>query len=58
MTKSIFNENNLNYLINQKIEELFSSKIRPEMDKMWEHLNKLREEIKATQSLIEVINKR
>jgi len=54
--KSIFNENNLHYEIKVLVKKEFET-YRGELNKIWDYLNKLRDEIKATQSLIEVINK-
>jgi arginine deiminase len=51
----VFNENQLKKLIKDYVKEEYKS-YRTELDKIWNYLNKLREEIRAVENLISSIN--
>lgn len=52
---TVFNENQLRKMIKDYVKEEYLT-YRSELDKIWEFMNNLRDEIKATQSLIEIKN--
>ena len=48
---NVFNENGLKQVINKAVEKE-CGKYSGELDSIWKYLNKLREEVKAVESLI------